>query len=568
MLVDTDTLPIAIPVPVEVPPGFWRRENTHCPKPMSAFIRGALSVVTENFRKAFVELGVLADRLEYREIGGWIYTGVVPLGDGADGRPDPDLIKERVERALDTMRSDRFAAYVEQWPEWRAESLAGVDRLRKVDLAALDDEGLAGHFNDILEFAVPVFDLHFLLHCIGAMMLADLAFTCQELLGWNDAQALDLLCGLSPASTEPSGALAELTAMARERPAVRRFIESGQDNVAALWELDADFAVAFATYQERFGFRSIRYDIVDPSIEETPTMTLRLVGDQLRAGYDPDRRAADAAERRGAAHDEARARLMGRSEPDLARFERTLARARRWYHVREDEAPMTFSEQFALIRQLALEVGRRLVHSSLIDDPEDVFFLEPPEALGALAGRHTDSAPECRALVARRRAELAWVEAHPGPPSYGTQPTTLPGLDGVPAEARFPTEAMLWLVERSGHYTPPADPQPAGTRLSGIPVSGGTYTGTVRVLLGEADFGKLRPGDVLVCPITSPAWSVLFPNAGALVADAGGLMAHSAIIAREFQIPAVVATGNATTLLQDGQRVTVNGTDGSIEVLE
>ena len=565
---DTDTLPTAIPVPVEVPPGFWRRENTHCPKPMSPFMRGALSVVTECFRRAFAELGILADRLEYREIGGWIYTGVVPLGGGDDDRPDPELIRERAERARDTVTSDRFAAYVDQWPQWREESMAGVERLRKVDLAALDDEGLAGHFNDILEFSVPVFDLHFLLHCIGAMMLADLAATCRELLGWDDAQALELLCGLSPASTEPSSALAELTAMARERPSVCQFIERGQDDAAGLWDIDPDFAVAFSAYQERFGFRSIRYDIVDPSIEETPFMTLRLIGDQLRAGYDPDRRAADAAERRGDAHDRARAKLSGHTESDLARFERTLDRAKRWYHVREDEAPMTFSEQFALIRQMALEVGRRLVQSSLLDDPEDVFFLEPPEALTALAGRNTGAAPECRALVARRRAELAWVEAHPGPASYGQQPTAPPGIEELPAEVRFPTEAMLWLVERSGHYTPPAEPQPAGGRLTGIPVSGGTYTGTVRVLLGEADFSKLRPGDVLVCPITSPAWSVLFPNAGALVADAGGLMAHSAIIAREFQIPAVVATGNATTLLRDGQRVTVDGTGGWVEVVE
>jgi len=565
--VDTGTLPTAIPVPVEVPPGFWRRENTHCPKPMSPFIRGALAVVTEGFRRAFVELGILADRLEYREIGGWTYTGVVPLGGGGDDLPDPELIRERAERARDTVRSDRFAAYVEQWPQWREESMAGVDRLRKVDLAALDDEGLAGHFNDIMAFSVPVFDLHFLLHCIGAMMLADLAFTCRELLGWDDAQALELLCGLSPASTEPAGALAELTAMAREQPEVRRFIESGQDNAAPLWDIDPDFAGAFATYQERFGFRSIRYDIVDPSIEETPSMTLRLLGDQLRAGYDHDRRAAAAAARRGAAHDRARAQLGGHAGSDLARFERTLERARRWYHVREDEAPMTFSEQFALIRQVALEVGRRLVQSSLLDDPEDVFFLELPEALTALAGRNTGAAPECRDLVARRRAERAWVEAHPGPPSYGAEPTTLPGIDGLPPEVRFPTEAMLWLVERSGHFTPPAHPQPAGGRLTGIPVSGGTYTGTVRVLLGEADFAKLRPGDVLVCPITSPAWSVLFPNAGALVADAGGLMAHSAIIAREFQIPGVVGTGNATSVLHDGQRVTVDGTAGSVEIL-
>jgi pyruvate,water dikinase len=565
--VETGTLPTAAPVPLDIPPGFWRRENTHCPKPMSPFMRGALPVVTECFRRAFGELGIVADRLEYREIGGWIYTGVVPLS-GDDGAPDAELIRQRAQRAVETVRSDRFAAYVDRWPQWRAESIAGVERLRNVDLAALDDDGLVGHFNDIMEFSVPVFDLHFLLHCIGAMMLADLAYTCRELLGWDDGQALELLCGLSPASTQPAGALAELTAMARERPAVRSYIEGGEDDAAALWDLDPDFAVAFATYQERFGFRSIRYDIVDPSIEETPSMTLRLLGDQLRAGYDPDRRAAEAADRRGAAHARAIAALTGNPVSDIARFERTLERARRWYHVREDEAPMTFSEQFALIRRVALEIGRRLVASSLLDDPEDVFFLELPEALTALAARNTGAGPECRELVARRRAERAWVDAHPGPASYGTQPGTLPGLDGLPAEARFPTEAMLWLVERSGHFTAPANPQTAGASLTGIPVSAGTYTGPVRVLLGEADFAKLRPGDVLVCPITSPAWSVLFPNVGALVADAGGLMAHSAIIAREFQIPAVVATGNATTLLRDGQRVTVNGTAGSVEVVE
>jgi rifampicin phosphotransferase len=72
---------------------------------------------------------------------------------------------------------------------------------------------------------------------------------------------------------------------------------------------------------------------------------------------------------------------------------------------------------------------------------------------------------------------------------------------------------------------------------------------------------------VLVCPITSPAWSMLFPNVGALVTDTGGLLCHPAIIAREFHIPAVVATGNATRLLTDGQQVTVNGTLGSVEIL-
>jgi rifampicin phosphotransferase len=84
--------------------------------------------------------------------------------------------------------------------------------------------------------------------------------------------------------------------------------------------------------------------------------------------------------------------------------------------------------------------------------------------------------------------------------------------------------------------------------------------------MDEFDFGKLRPGDVLVCPVTSPVWSVLFPSIGALVTDTGGLLSHPAIIAREYGVSAVVATGNASALLRDGQAVTVDGTTGRIEV--
>ena len=90
------------------------------------------------------------------------------------------------------------------------------------------------------------------------------------------------------------------------------------------------------------------------------------------------------------------------------------------------------------------------------------------------------------------------------------------------------------------------------------------YTGTVRIIMNEGEFDKLQPGDVLVGPITSPVCSVLFPSIGALVTDAGGILSHPAIIAREYQVPAVLAVGNATTLLQDGQIVTVDGTSGTV----
>jgi pyruvate,water dikinase len=100
--------------------------------------------------------------------------------------------------------------------------------------------------------------------------------------------------------------------------------------------------------------------------------------------------------------------------------------------------------------------------------------------------------------------------------------------------------------------------------VRGVAACPGRYTGPVRVVTDETEFGKLQPGDVLVCPETTAAWSLLFPSVGALVTDTGGLLSHPAIIAREYRVPAVLATGNATRLLRDGQIVTVDGFTGEV----
>jgi pyruvate,water dikinase len=97
-----------------------------------------------------------------------------------------------------------------------------------------------------------------------------------------------------------------------------------------------------------------------------------------------------------------------------------------------------------------------------------------------------------------------------------------------------------------------------------VPASSGRYTGPVRVVFDENDFPRIRPGDVVVTPVTSPVWSIVFPSMGALVTDAGGVLSHPAIIAREHGIPAVVGTGIATSRLTDGEMVVVDGDAGTV----
>lgn len=113
---------------------------------------------------------------------------------------------------------------------------------------------------------------------------------------------------------------------------------------------------------------------------------------------------------------------------------------------------------------------------------------------------------------------------------------------------------------------PPLSPS-AGERLAGLPASGGRATGPVCIVSGPTEFGKLQRGDILVCPATTPAWTPLFAIAAAVVTDVGSPMSHAAIVAREYGVPAVVATSRATTLLRDGQTITVDGDTGSVAVM-
>ena len=112
----------------------------------------------------------------------------------------------------------------------------------------------------------------------------------------------------------------------------------------------------------------------------------------------------------------------------------------------------------------------------------------------------------------------------------------------------------------------PRHPEQREGEIAGIAGSPGRHRGPARVIHEEGEFGRLGRGDVLVCPITSPAWSVLFGQAGAIVTDGGGLLAHAAVIAREYGIPAVLATHDGTRRIRDGETVTVDGTAGIVRV--
>ncbi|HZM40729.1 MAG TPA: PEP-utilizing enzyme, partial [Acidimicrobiales bacterium] len=119
------------------------------------------------------------------------------------------------------------------------------------------------------------------------------------------------------------------------------------------------------------------------------------------------------------------------------------------------------------------------------------------------------------------------------------------------------------LVSRLLGFGPPKENLDPGT-LMGVAGAPGAYTGTARVVRSLNEATDLEDGEIMVCEMTLPPWVPVFSVAGAIVTDTGGVLCHTAIVAREFGVPAVVGTDTGTTVIQTGQTITVDGTKGLV----
>jgi pyruvate,water dikinase len=276
-------------------------------------------------------------------------------------------------------------------------------------------------------------------------------------------------------------------------------------------------------------------------------------GEAETAGADPQaaERHRRLAARRQAAEQACRAALELAGDPALLRrWRRLLELAQRYAVVREQQARL-FTLGWPLLRGCALRLGQRLVERAAISEPADVFFLTRRELEAGLRDHAGGQAHDLGMTVQARRAAWQRQRRLPAPLELGSPP---------------------WLARRQLHRTLDAaragagrQPPQAAAAIAGHAASPGRASGRVRVVVDPTDFARFQPGEVLVARATTPAWTPLFARAAAVVTDGGSLAAHASLVAREYGIPAVVATGDATHRLHTGQLVTVDGNTGVVQ---
>ena len=233
-------------------------------------------------------------------------------------------------------------------------------------------------------------------------------------------------------------------------------------------------------------------------------------------------------------------KLLARFRRKTAKFERILSDAQHLAPVREEQVSQ-LGLTWPVMRKALLRLGEYLVSNGTVRSADDVFFLTRDE-LAALLERGAPMGD----VVQSRREERSRAARLSAPLTVGR----------IPRLIRF----MFSFSEKVLGASPSDD-----AVVNGVPASPGRATGRVRVVRDSSQFEDFLDGEVLVAPLTAPAWTDLFDRAVAVVTDVGSALAHASIIAREYGIPAVVGCGDATSKLRDGQMVTVDGTTGNIE---
>ena len=337
-----------------------------------------------------------------------------------------------------------------------------------------------------------------------------------------------ILQGFPNQTLDRAIALWELGIEVRANAELRAAVEDAVERGTGVG--DAAFDRRLEGFLEEFG-HTIDAQVPDaPTWREEPRPALDLI---LRYADGPrDASPTQAADAQVARRQELEGELQALAESDArarALLE-SLRAAQELLPVREDHNTLCDQRLGAASRYRWLSIGRLLLERGLAEDAGDVFYFTLEELREALEG---GSAPGSGAIGARRREQAAYRAVQP-PPVLGRP------LAGEASEAGA---------------------------LRGTGASPGIYRGRARVIRSLAEAGRLGDGEVLVCGVTAPTWTPYFAVAGAVVTDAGGALSHTAVVAREYGIPAVVGTRTGTRAIPDGALIEVDGSEGLVRLL-
>jgi pyruvate,water dikinase len=529
-------------------PGFWHQDPVHHPRPITRywaemhpapFVRG-FSEFTQRY-------GMLLDTMQPVYINGFAYSQNVPVSDEEAPR--------RFARAEEVWEQKPWREQLRDWDEtFKPEARRKHEELQAVDPDGLSNDELAAYIRRCADHHAEMIYQHMRFTGAAILPIGDFLAHVVEWTKLPPSELLALMRGSAPVSAGASDELGRLIAAVEQDGEAQRLLGSDEDPAEVLEQLrslEGETGAAVSAYLDLVGYRLLDgFDISGRYALELPDALLRAiaVATSTRGESEPDVEEMIA---------DARSKV-----PDEHRdqFDELLGEARLMYRLRDERGVYSDIWASGLMRRAVLAAGRRLAESGRIHDQEHLVDAGLDEMTALLSGSDGPSADELAERY-RWRTSHTWRDAPEtlgGPPPPPPDPSRLP-----PAAARVARAMGIAMGALFGS----SEAEHEEDLLRGLAASGGVYEGPARLVGGPDEFDRIVQGDVLVTQSTTEAFNILLPLLGAIVTDAGGLLSHSAIVAREYGIPGVVGTREATQRIAEGARVRVDGTAGEVTVL-
>ncbi len=529
-------------------PGPWEQDPVHFPRPVTRYFQethpAGCKKGTNDFARYY---GMLIDGLQMEYVNGFAYNQMMPA-------PDAE-IPERFQRAEEVYQKKLWREQLRDWDEnRRPASIAAHRELQAVDPDALSDDELVAYLKRCRDHHAAMMAQHMRFTAAAILPTGDFLAHVMQWTGLQPAELLGLMRGAAPVSAGGSDEHERLKAAFEKDPAARAALASDADPaqvLETLRSLSGEAGGAVTGYLDLVGNRLLDgFDICEPSALEMPDALLRAI------------RIAVSGEAQGASDIDDRIGAVRAQVPaeHQSEFDELLGEARLTYRLRDERGIYSDIWASGIMRRAALAAGRRVAGRGRIATAEQMLDAGLDEMCALVAGTGGPSAEE----LAKRAEYRTSHSAKEAPPTLGPPAPPPPDLAALPpAVGRLMSATFLAMGQVFGS----SQVENEEKTLFGLAASKGVYEGPARRVAGPSEFGRIVKGDVLVTESTTEAFNILLPLLGAIVTDNGGLLSHSAIVAREYGIPGVVGTREGTELIADGVRVRVDGDAGEVTVL-
>lgn len=518
----------------------WIRDPMHFPAPVTPLTAGFLEeCLNPGVEATCTTLAHPLRTLRHTAFSSWVFNSAVPAG-------PPEEMEARIGAHIPVM-SDHMDRLRDRWEtEYRPTVERLTEELDALDFSGDPDSATAA-FARLVEINVEIWHIHFLTVFPKLAAGERFAGIYAEVTGSDEEMApYRCLQGLPNKSLETDHALWSLAQDAGSTPGVMEALTTGTptDALEALGRSPEgrDWRERFDDFLVIYGHRAQAMDLSEPTWLEQPAFAVENLRRYLQADApDPEgQRQALLAE---AEELLAEARAGISDQETRTAFDHAYAAARAAWPLEEDHAYYIDQRSLAgATRRAFLRIATVLVGQGRLGAIDDVWFLDFDAVREGLAGADvSERADEGR----RRLAEDSLLES---PPFIGVPPDPDAHVD--PGLVKF--------------FGKPGPPEIEDSVLRGSAGSRGRVEGVARVVHSVDELHLIEPGEILVCRSTTPPWTPVFGSIAALVTDTGGVLAHGAIVAREYAIPAVMGTKIATRVIRDGQRITVDGDAGEV----